>query len=55
MRKKNIIGSIFLIFLLVMLPSISAVEYNSVEKNSQYSRCKTTIHKSRCSQQTYQV
>jgi len=32
MKKKLIIGSILAVFLLVMFPSISALEYNEVEK-----------------------
>jgi len=32
MKKKLIIGSILAVFLLVMFPSISALEYKAVEK-----------------------
>ena len=35
MKKKLIIGSILAVFLLMMFPSISAVEYKAVEKSQE--------------------
>ena len=35
MRKKIIFGSLFAVFLIMMIPSISAIEYNTVEKANE--------------------